>query len=240
MQNYYKTIGALVAASALVAGNASAEVEYGIHTGYSTDYIFRGLDLGEDLIETGLSVSTEVAGFGVTAGAWYATFDDGTDDLEELDLFSEISKDLGFATAAVGHIYYHFPNAAGTSGSDTQEVYFSLAKDFSGVSTSLTYFWEIEDVDSGSDGYLEAGADFPSYELNSCMTLNTGATLGYLVEEGDLAHLTAKVSIDYALTETATISPYIAHSWALSDSVTSFYETSENQFWGGVSLSVSF
>ena len=49
MQNYCKTIGALAAASALVAGNAQAEVEYEIHTGYSSMYLFRGLDLGEIL-----------------------------------------------------------------------------------------------------------------------------------------------------------------------------------------------
>jgi hypothetical protein len=242
MQNYCKTIGALAAASALAAGNASAEIEYEIFTGYSTDYIFRGLDFGTDLIEVGLGASTSVAGLDVSAGVWYATFDSSGAppvDTEELDLFAEVSKDLGFATAAIGYIYYHFPNAVGATGADSQEVYFSVSKDFMGISTSLTYFWEIEDVGSGSDGYLEAGAD-KGFELSPCLTLNTGATLGYLVEEGDLAHLTAKVSLDWAFTETATLSPYIAHSWALSDTPTSFYLGSENQIWGGVSLSVSF
>lgn len=239
MQNYCKTIGALAAASALVAGNASAEVEYEIHTGYSTDYIFRGLDFGTDLIEVGIAASTEVSGFGVSAGAWYATWDNAPGDFEELDLFAEVSKDLGFATAAIGYIYYHFPNAVGASGFDSQEVYFSASKELFGVDTSLTYFWEIEDADSGFDGYLELGAS-KGIELSSCLTLNTGATLGYLVEESDLAHLTTKVSLDWAFTETATLSPYIAHSWALSDTPTSFYEGSENQFYGGLSVAVSF
>jgi hypothetical protein len=53
MQNYCKTIGALAAASALVAGTASAEVEYEIHTGYTSEYLFRGLNLGQDLVEVG-------------------------------------------------------------------------------------------------------------------------------------------------------------------------------------------
>ena len=40
----------LAAASALVAGNASAEVEYELHTGYTSEYLFRGLNLGQDLV----------------------------------------------------------------------------------------------------------------------------------------------------------------------------------------------
>src|SRR6478735_9283654 len=53
MQNYCKTIGALAAASALVAGTAQAEVEFELHTGYSSEYLFRGLDLGDNLVEVG-------------------------------------------------------------------------------------------------------------------------------------------------------------------------------------------
>jgi Na+-translocating ferredoxin:NAD+ oxidoreductase RnfC subunit len=72
MQNYCKTIGALAAASALVAGNASAEVEYTLGTGYSSEYLFRGDNLGQDLVEASASASTEWNGLGLSAGAWYA------------------------------------------------------------------------------------------------------------------------------------------------------------------------
>ncbi len=59
MQNYCKLIGALAAASALAAGTASAEVEYEIHGGYSSMYLFRGLNLGDDLVEAGVDVAGE-------------------------------------------------------------------------------------------------------------------------------------------------------------------------------------
>src|SRR6188768_123162 len=75
MQNYCKTIGALAAATALVAGNAQAEVEYELHTGYSTEYLFRGLDLGQDLVEVGFDAATEWNGLGFSAGAWYGSYD---------------------------------------------------------------------------------------------------------------------------------------------------------------------
>jgi hypothetical protein len=248
MQKYCKTIGALAAASALVAGNASAEVEYDIYAGYNTGYIFRGLDLGDDLVETGVTATTEWNGFGLKAGAWYGSFENnvpvfpGFDaDSDELDITFEVSRDLGFATAAIGYIYYMFPQANGNVAlnpiEDSQEIYFSVAKEFFGFDTSLTYFWEIEDAGSGTGGYLQA-ATSRSFELTSCVSLNTGAVLGYLIEEGDFSHFQVKVGLDWAFTETATLSPYVAQSWALSED--SFWAGSNNEFFGGAVLSVSF
>ena len=78
MQNYCKLIGALAAASALVAGTASAEIEnieYEIHGGYSSMYLFRGLDLGDDLVEFGVDVAGEWNGLSLSAGAWYGSFE---------------------------------------------------------------------------------------------------------------------------------------------------------------------
>jgi uncharacterized protein (TIGR02001 family) len=239
MQNYCKTIGALAAASALVAGNASAEVEYEIHVGYSTEYIFRGLNIGDDLVEAGVDVSTEWNGLGLSAGAWYGSFQQNGVDSDELDLYAEVSKDLGFATVAVGYIYYQFPGANNALNEDSQEVYFSIAKEFFGLDTSLTYFWEVEDAGSGSNGYLELAAS-KGFELSPCLVLNTGAALGYMVEGSEFAHVTAKVSLDWAFTETATLSPYIAHAWSLTNEPRTLWTNSENEFFGGVSLAVSF
>jgi hypothetical protein len=241
MKNYCKTIGALAAASALVAGNASAEVEYEIHTGYTNEYLFRGLDLGDDLVEVGVDVATEWNGLGLSAGAWYGTFSPNTDfyavgpdaDGDELDVYAEVSKDLGFATAAVGYIYYM--NQRNITD-DAQEVYFSLAKEFFGVDFSLAYFWDIE---TDNDGYTELGAS-KGFELSPCVTLNTGAVLGYLCEQGQVGHLTAKVALDWAFTETATLSPFVAHSWSMSDDVDTIYGGNDNEFVAGTMLSVSF
>ena len=68
MQNYCKTIGAMAAASALVAGTAQAEIEYEIHTGYHNEYIFRGIDLGNDMVDGGVDLAMEYNGLGVSAG----------------------------------------------------------------------------------------------------------------------------------------------------------------------------
>ncbi|MEK6232413.1 MAG: hypothetical protein N2A42_11230 [Luteolibacter sp.] len=236
MQNYCKLIGALAAASALAAGTASAEVEYEIHGGYSSMYLFRGLNLGDDLVEAGVDVAGEWNGLGLSAGAWYGSFADGpfNTDFDELDLYAEASRDFGFMTGAVGYIYYDNLRAL---GSNAHEVYFSVAKEIFGLDTSLTYFWDIE---GDNDGYTEAYIG-KGFELSPCLTLNTGGTLAYVVEQSEFAHFTAKVSLDWAFTETATLSPFIAASWGLADSGTSgAYGNVGDEFLGGTMLSVSF
>ena len=234
MQNYCKTIGALAAASALAAGNATAiEIDYELSTGYTSEYVWRGINLGQDLVEVGLDAATEINGFGLSAGAWYATFQDSTSDVaDELDLYAEASYDLGFLTAAVGYIYYYLPQ----DGGHAQEVYFSVARDFGIVDASLTYFW---DVRGDNEGYTELAISNET-ELSSCLTLRSGLATGYLVEQGKLAHITASVALDYALTETATVSPFIAHSWAFCEENADLWMGSKNQFFGGVRLAVSF
>ena len=253
MTNYCKTIGALAAASALVAGNAlagttsaattsaasSTGIEYELHTGYSSEYLFRGLNLGDDLVEVGVDASTEWNGLGLSAGAWYGSFSSPKDDIssDELDLYAEVSKDLGFVTAAVGYINYIYPQGGGKdyfdAAGNTQEVYFSLSRDFGFAAASLTYFWE---VDGSIGDYAELGLS-RSFEFNSCLTLNVGSNVGFLVSPNDFTSWTTKVSLDYGFVENAKLSPFVAYSLALDNNNSSIFE---NEFVGGTMLSVSF
>ena len=237
MQNYCKTIGAVAAASALVAGTALAEVEYELHTGYSSQYLFRGLDLGDDLVEAGADVSTEWNGLGLSAGAWYGSYDTFGDlGLDELDLYGEVSKDLGFATAGVGYIMYHNKNIAGFVLDDAQELYLSLSRDLGFANASLTYFWDIE---TDNDGYSELGLD-RSFELTPCVSLNVATNIGYLVEQGQATAWTTKVSADWGFAESAKLSPFVALSVALSDDADTLYAGSGNELVAGSMLSVAF
>jgi uncharacterized protein (TIGR02001 family) len=240
MQNYCKTIGALAAASALVAGNASAEVEYEIHGGYSSEYIFRGIDLGNNLTEVGLDAATEVNGWGLSAGLWATAFDSpAPDDINsETDFYAEVSKDLGFATAAVGYIYYW---NAGPLGVDDQEVYFQLSRDFGFATGSVTYFWDMCENGGGNNGYTEFALS-RSWELNLCLTLNVGTNVGWLTESG-ADHLTAwttKCSLDWGFVEHAKLSPFIALAIALGEDNQTAWAQTDNEFVAGSMLSVSF
>ncbi len=247
MQNYCKTIGALAAASALVAGNASAEVEYELHTGYTSQYLFRGVILGNDLVEAGADVSTEWNGLGLSAGAWYGSFEASDDfgdsiDIDELDLYAEVSKDLGFATASIGYISYQNlgsdnSDLFGPSTDDAQEVYFGVSRDFGFAAASLTYFW---DVETDNDGYTELALS-RSFELNPCLALNVGTSVGYLFEEGDFSSWTTKVALDWGFAESAKLSPFVALSVGLSDQTSNLGSgIYDNEFVAGSMLSVSF
>jgi hypothetical protein len=260
----------LAAASALVAGNASAgtsapapvsapdsSISYELHTGYTSEYLFRGIDLGQDLVEVGVDVSTEAYGLGLSAGAWYGSYDAGGAnilgadvreiDIDELDLYAEVSKDFGFLTAAVGYIYYMNEDAISqNTGSslpfldkfvqDQQEVYFSVARDFGFANASLTYFWDIE---TDNDGYSELALD-RSFELTPCLALNVATNVGFLAEQSDFTAWTTKIGLDWSFVEHAKLSPFVALSIALSDEDETAYNGSTNELVAGSMLSVSF
>jgi hypothetical protein len=268
IRNYSKTIGALAAASALAAGYASAEIEGQVHIGYNSQYIFRGVDLGEDMVEAGADVSTTWNGFGLSAGLWYASIQGGNfanfgpvqlpDQSSELDLYGGVSKDLGFATASIGYIWYHNQDAEvsylGQSLKlidDSQEIYFGLNRElFWGINGSLTYYWDIE---TDNNGYTELALD-KTFKLHDCVDLVTSAKLGYAAEEGQIQHTTLGVTLNIKATDTVTVSPYVAYSFQGSalEGVNSnpigkfipglpyFANDQRDQFFGGVKLAVSF
>ena len=240
MQNYCKTIGALAAASALVAGNAQAEVEFEMHTGYSSEYLFRGVDLGDHLTEVGLDASTEVGGLTLSAGVWASAFANSpaitTNTLDnEVDFYAEVSKDLGFLTASVGYIYYW---NLGPLGADQQEIPVTLSRDLGFATAYYTYFWKVDGPTN--EGYSELGLT-KSWDLSSCLKLNASTNVGYLTQGGDFTAWTNKVSLDWGFSDHAKLSPFIAVSMGLGESGEGgIWGSTENELLGGSMLSVSF
>ena len=242
MRNSRNILGALAAVSALMAGNALAEVEYEIHAGYSNEYLFRGLNLGQNLIEVGADVSAKVHDFDLSGSVWYGSFQQNSvpglnspnQDASELDLYGQVARDFGWCTGSIGYIYRFFDSNDNTL--NTQEVYFGLSRQILGIDTSLVYFWGVE---GDNNGYSEFSLA-KRFNLSACLSLNCGTALGYLVEQGQLTALTSKVSLDWGFTHTATLSPYVKWSIALSDDPDTPYYGSKNQFVGGMLLRVTF
>jgi hypothetical protein len=238
MQNYCKTIGALAAASALVAGNANAEVEYELHTGYSSEYLYRGVILGQSLVEAGADVKTEAFGLGLSAGAWYGSFDNAAENINELDLYTEVSKDLGFLTGSVGYIYRNFDDGNDNEGSG--EVYFAVSRDLGFANASLTYYWGVDDIEQGStEGYTELALS-RSFELSPCLSLNVGTNVGYLADDGEFTAWTTKVALDWGFAEHAKLSPFVAVSVGLGEQNNTLWVQTDNEVVGGAMLSVGF
>ncbi|MGC4015731.1 MAG: hypothetical protein QM755_14585 [Luteolibacter sp.] len=265
MRNYRKTIGALAAASALVAGHASAEVEGNVHVGYSSDYIFRGADVGDGLAEAGVDVSTEYWGLKFAGGLWYGSIENSDlfngpffavpDHYSELDVYGSVSKDFGFVTATVGYIWYHYADSDVVTPvgdfklrDDAQEIYFGLSREiYWGINGSLTYYWDVE-TDNG--GYTELGLD-KTFKLHDCVDLVAAVKTAYYLEDGDWSHVTPTLTLNVKVSDTVTISPYVGYSVELDglaaaagnnkiQSLIGVPPSETNHFFGGVKASVSF
>jgi len=265
MRNYRKTIGALAAASALVAGYASADIEGDVHIGYSSDYIFRGADLGNGLAEAGVDLSTDYAGLNFSGGLWYGSIEksdlfDGPgfaipSHYSELDIYGAVSKDFGFVTAHLGYIWYIYqdndvvtPVGSFKLRDDAQELYFGLSREiYWGINGALTYYMPVE---GENGGYLELGLD-KTFKLHECVDLVAGVKAGYFVEAHDWAHVTPSLTLNIKVKDNVTISPYVAYSFEGDDLATvsgnnkiqsalGIAPSESDHFYGGVKVSVKF
>ena len=249
MRNYSKTVGALAVASFMV-GHAGAEIEGQVGVGYSNEYVFRGYDMAEDLIDASVDLGWDMGRFALSAGAWYGAAQDGFDgeELNELRVYAEAATELGAGLSGrVGVIHYdrdsYYIDAYPLE--NATEVYFGLSYElpFYGISSDLTYYW---DVDGDNDGYLELGLG-KHVAINDCWSADFGGKLGYLVEQGGFSHATVKAALNYHFSQTATVSGFVSHVWELDElegsagSFRSFdgYDES-NSLFGGVGLTVSF
>lgn len=257
MRKHTKIVGALAAASALVAGYASAEIEGEVHVGYASEYEFRFVDLGSDLVEAGADISYDWSdiGLNVSAGAWYGSVNDQqtiAGDFNELDLYTAVSKEFGPVTLELGYIYYYYPDTPGTS--DTQEVY---------LSASYTLPWELElsatyyyDFDSNNGWYFQPELA-KTFKFNDCLGLKLSTGLGVAdgmqsqarsgrINPGSSADgfqgWFVKAELPWEFRDNVTIAPYLKYADAdsnLAGDINSL-EGGQEHFIGGVKLTVGF
>lgn len=173
MRNYSKIVGALAAASALVAGNAMAEIEGEVHVGYSNMYEFRFVNQGTDLVDTGIDLAYKTGNWTFNAGAWYGSFDAPNslgggvlrNNYDELDLYTGARYSWDRFSLEGGYIYYYYPDGGGK----TQEVYLGGSADlWWGFGLDSTYYY---DFDWGSGWYWDNKLTY-SWEINACVNLD--------------------------------------------------------------------
>ena len=255
MRKHTKIVGSLAAASALVAGYASAEIEGEVHVGYSNIYEFRFVDLGSDLIEAGADVSYDAGFVGLSAGAWYGSVNDSQTiggNFNELDLYAAVSKELGPVDLELGYIYYYFPDTPGTV--DTQEVYLAASYEIAwGLTASATYYY---DFDSANGWYLQPELSWTK-EFNDCLALTLSTGVG-VADGHNLQARSArlnpgstadgfqgwfvKAELPWEFREGVTLSPYIKYTDADSKLAADIntLQGGQEHLIGGVKLSVGF
>ena len=265
MRKYTKTVGALAAASALVAGYASAGDLEGFsgeaHVGYHNIYDFRFVDLGSDLVEAGVDVSYALnQDWSLKAGAWYGSVNDSSSiagSFNELDLYAAVATSLGPVDLELGYILYSYPDS---DASDTQEVYLSAFTDIVwGITAGGTYFYDFDE----NNGWYFQPEIRKSFDLNECLKLSLSAGVGfadglnyqlaspgYFVAGGGLVPRThdgyqgffLKAELPWEFRDGVTLAPYVKYTDAdgsLAGDINSL-EGGQDHINFGVKLSVGF
>ena len=221
-------VPAIAGDHAAAGGDLGAEVS----VGYDTDYIFRGANLGQDLLWSDVNVSTSLSdGLGLNIGAWYANPTDVGDD--ELDIYAGVSTDLGGMSLDLGTTYYYYPGATSTN---TLEFGAAVGTSVGAFDVSLGVF---HDIDSDNT-YVELGAG-TSFDLTDNISLDLGATIGNNQDkvvggqEDGLTAVTITVGAPIGLTDNASLTPYLGINAGLEDN-----QDAGDEIFSGISLSVGF
>ena len=211
--------------------------------GWDSDYIFRGLDVTDDLATSALDLNFAVSDTAtLNIGAWYANGFGKGDDYDELNLYAKLMFKVS-DTLSVGPSfrYYDYPFA---SGGEQYEPGLELAwTPCTNASVTFGAFYETE-----SDAlYLELGSSY-TFKINENVSLVPGAVISYLDRDGwgvdvsDFNHFAVYVKAPITLKKNVTLTPYVAWNVPLDaiDSIGGLNNGQDDEFYGGAALTVGF
>ena len=212
----------VAAAPSGILGDITGELS----AGYDTHYIFRGVNLGEDAVWTGLDLSVPIAdGIGLGLGAWYINPTSGGASDDELDLYASLGTTVGAFDVSVGYTAYLYPEVG---NGDTHEANIALGTEIAGIAVGGLYAYDFE----LETHYFEASF---GYGVTITDVISADAALSIGFNEDEYTHTTVSLGFPIALSGNATLTPYVAG--VFSDEETS---DTDDEIFGGASLSVSF
>ena len=215
--------------SALSADKVAAEdIGAEVSVGYDTDYMFRGVNLGQDLLWSDVNVSTSLSdGLDLGVGAWYANVADDAGN-DELDIYAGLSTSMGDMSVELGATYYYYPDP--TAGEGTLEFGIGLGTSAGPIDLSLGLYYDI-DLEAA---YYEVGAA-TSFDLTDTMAVDVGGAIGNA--DGDtLTALTFTIGVPITLSDSASLSPYVGVNIPLDD----YEDEFGDDIYSGLSLTVGF
>lgn len=224
------------AALAMAPAAADSGPSFEVSLGYDSNYIFRGEELFESTVwgqidaEVKLSSNTSLSFV-----AWYA--DVPKRDYTELDLHADLNVEAGFATFSVGYCDYIYPR--GGLGSDVgskneDEAVFSVTKNVAKIDLTALAAYNFDR--EGTYFELSAGTSIPvcsSFSLDPSIAIGYGSH--YFAKDG-LTHVLLTLAAPIALSESVTLTPYIAANLPLK----ALEDLQDSRVFGGVALSFSF
>jgi len=223
---------------AMLGASANAEIESEFSLGYADEYIFRGLELGDDLYEFSLDFSgTGYCDFDWSAGIWYGFYevkdalvrelDNGDvefedDGDEELDIYLGVSKDFSFGTFGVGAIRYIYSDDVSLYG-DYTELYLNYGISFNAIDLGAAIYWTVDSEriageDLNGDWYAELTATY-NFRITETLTGEFGVGVGFFdtdLEDSDgngndgLANYSAHLALTQEISENISLTPYVS------------------------------
>ena len=214
----------VAAAPSSLLGDVTGELS----AGYDSHYIYRGSNLGEDAVWTGLDLSVPLMdGVGLGLGAWYINpTNTGVSD-DELDLYASVGTTLGVVDVSVGYTAYLYPE---NGGDDTHEINLALGTEIAGVAVGGLYAYDF-DLETH---YYEVSFGY-GVTITDVISADASVRVGFL--EDDYSHTTVSLGLPIALTGNATQTPYVAGVFPEEDI---HGGEVDDEIFGGASLSVSF
>ncbi len=259
---YLSLVGSALFTGSSFAGEASAKAPIGpssdlsvnFGVGYTTEYVWRGINRGDDLFEASIGVSGN-GSFGglndinLSAGLWIGTCSGKveadsatigvarygpvfeTQSSHELRINMEASKSLGCFDLAIGVTNYSFFGfAAGVD--DLLEPYLALGTELAGLDVSIG-------VHDDHNGTSRFGGDDPYIEITAGRSVDLGG-LGLNVQgvigtwnEFDDTFYGASVGLPISASDSITVTPHA--SAVFGDTL-----DGDDEFTAGVTLGFGF
>lgn len=213
-----------------------------ISTGYDTEYYFRGDWLGDKPIWTGIDLAFALpGGFEFAPGLWYINPTETGGQTDELDIYATLSNEIYGIGYGIGYAMYTYPEASISPDNEGSIFLGYTLFDLIDLSAAL-YYGEVGTANNDYT-YGEFGIG-TGYDLG-LVALSLSYTYGDLLDGGDRSATNASLGdtnhnvtfgVDIPITETATVSAYVAYivSNGIEDS------SEDDTVVGGVSLSVGF
>jgi len=231
---------------------ARADNSAGASVDIMSQYVWRGIAFSNGLV---MQPSVDFNLGALNVNMW-SNIDMDPMGTEESSYYNETDLTIGYSLPfealdmSVGYIYY----SLGDPALDTHEVYLNMAKGLGPVTPYLNIYY---DLDEGSGIYAQLGADY-GMQLSEKASLSVGAYVSYVMdnkvmlvdslgeETSDLYNAEISVGLEYAASDTLSISPMLSYSTSMSDDAEaaikgmSFDGDTDSVTYGGVSLALGF
>jgi hypothetical protein len=224
-----------------------------VNLGYDSEYYFRGLWFSSNNVWGSVNVSVPVAEkLTLNVGALYtssASTDisgSGNLDYSELDLIAGLSYFFDTFSGSIGGNTFGFAEAPDSTISGARDLGLTVAIPVGAANIYLGAYHDFK-IDAQ---YFEAGLDY-TLKITDKLSLIPSATIGlgqgYYsypqlagTEENGFTAVRVGLAAPYKITDTVTLTPYIAGNFALETREALNTVRGKNDLFGGVSLSVSF